>query len=97
MRAILRLGQEAAAELAAIPDTPELQALDRAFEAAYPSPHGNPPPPIARRMLRLIERYRRECGLDRLDRDALSAEIAARIAALTAQEEAGGRSRGGGT
>jgi hypothetical protein len=76
---ILRLGEEAAAELAAIPDMPELQALDRDFAAAYPWLPGNGPPPVAQRMLRLIERYRRECGLDRLELDRTLAEIRARI------------------
>lgn len=79
---ILRLGEEAAAELATIPDTPELQAHDHALAAACPPVPGSARPPIARRMLRLIERYRRECGLDRLERDGLFAELAARASGL---------------
>ena len=84
LRSIQRLGAEAAAELLAIPDSRRLRAADAAFAAAYPQACGTAPAPIAGRMLRLIERYRRECDFDALERDALFAEIAARAAAFAA-------------
>lgn len=82
LRSIQRLGAEAAAALAAIPDTRHLRALDEAFAAAYPRACAGAPVPLAQRMLRLLERYRRECGFDGLERECLFAEIAARAAAL---------------
>lgn len=84
LRSIRRLGAEAIAELAAIPDTNCLRALDEAFAAAYPGACAAAPTAMAGRMLRLIERYRRECDFDALDREALFGEIAARAVAFAA-------------
>ncbi len=64
--AIARLGAEAAAALAVIPDTPQLAAGDRAFVALYPLDSGKLGGPIVGQMRRLVERYREECGIDRL-------------------------------
>ena len=64
--AIVRLGAEAAAALAEIPDTPQLAAGDRAFVALYPLDTGKLGGPIVGQMRRLVERYRDECGIDRL-------------------------------
>src|SRR6266849_3448497 len=64
--AIVRLGAEAAAALAEIPDTPQLAAGDRAFVALYPLDSGKLGGPIVGQMRRLVERYRDECGIDRL-------------------------------
>jgi len=83
-RAIQFLGAEAAAELAAIPDTSRLRARDEAFAAAYPQACAAAPAAVAGRMLRLIERYRRECDFDRFERDCLFAQIAARAARFAA-------------
>jgi hypothetical protein len=84
LRSIRHLGAEAAAELASIPDTKRLRALDEAFAAANPRSCARMPAPVAVRMLRLVERYRRECDFDQLEREAFFAEIAARAAALAA-------------
>ena len=64
--AIVRLGAEAAAALAAIPDTPQLAAADRAFVARYPLDAGKLRGPVVRQMRLLVERYREECQIDRL-------------------------------
>jgi len=64
--AIMRLGVEAAAELAAIPDTPQLAAGDRAFVALHPLETSELGGPIVRQMRRLVERYREECKIDRV-------------------------------
>lgn len=84
LRSIRRLGTEAAAELAAIPDTRRLRAQDEAFAAAYPQLCARGPAPVAGHMLRLLARYGREAGFDGLEREALFAELAARAAALAA-------------
>ncbi len=63
---IVRLGAEAAARLAAIPDTPELQIADQVFVAAHPPAPGCVRGPTIRRMQALIARYRDECDIDRL-------------------------------
>jgi len=62
----VRLGAVAAATLAALPDTPELQEDDRGFVAAHPVTPGCGHGPTIRRMRRLVERYREECGIDSL-------------------------------
>ncbi len=64
--AIVRLGAEAAAALAAIPDTPQLATTDRAFVALYPLETGKLGDPVVRRMRALVARYREECQIDRL-------------------------------
>ena len=64
--AIVRLGAEAAAALAAIPDTPQLAAADRAFVARYPLDAGKLRGPVVRQIRLLVERYRDECGIERL-------------------------------
>jgi len=63
---IMRLGAEAAATLAMIPDTPQLAAADRAFVALYPLDAGKLRGPVVRQMRRLVERYRDESDIDRL-------------------------------
>jgi len=91
--AIRRLGAEAAARLAAIPDTPALRKADRAFLAAYPLTAARRRSPLVRRLRRLLVRYREECGIDRLDLDLALAEAFARC---TAEEAPGsGSDRGG--
>ena len=77
-QAIVRLGAEAAALLAAIPDTAELRARDRAFLALHPLAANRPPSPLVRRLRRLIAHYRAECGIDRLDLELAIGEIANR-------------------
>ena len=77
-QAIVRLGAEAAALLAAIPDTAELRARDRAFLALHPLAANRTPSPLVRRLRRLIARYRAECGIDRLDLDLAIVGIAGR-------------------
>src|SRR5947207_599407 len=52
--AIVRLGAEAAAKLAALPDTPELAADDRAFVTAHPLVSDCVRGPTVRRMRRLV-------------------------------------------
>jgi len=64
--AIMRLGAEAAAELAMIPDTPQLAAADRAFVALHPLETGELGSPIVHQMRLLVQRHRDECGIDRL-------------------------------
>ena len=86
-RAIVSFGAEAAAVLAAIPDTLELSAFDAAFAAAYPGLVRDARPRVAQRMLRLIERYRREGGLDRLDDEILYDEFGRAVALALAEGE----------
>ncbi len=94
--AMLRLGDEAAVELALVPDTALLRCADRAFLAAHPPPQGGAPGSFATRMLRLLARYREACGLDRAMTMAHLAELyAAAVAGLAADEEMGERSGGG--
>ena len=62
----MRLGAEAAARLAAIRDTAELQTADQVFVAAHPPVSGCVRGPTVRRMQALIARYRGEFGIDRL-------------------------------
>jgi hypothetical protein len=83
----VRLDEEAAAELAAIPDTAELAALDRAFTAGHPIAAATLPGPIVQQMHRLVARYRDECGIDRL---IIELEIAEAYANCLAQLPAGG-------
>jgi hypothetical protein len=64
--AIVRLGDNAAAELAMIPDMPELAAGDRVFLATHPLDADSIRGPLVRQMRRLVERYRRECNIDGL-------------------------------
>ena len=64
--AIVRLGAEAAARLAALPDTPELAEDDRAFVAAHPIASDCVRGPTIRQVRSLLARYRQECGIDRL-------------------------------
>jgi len=86
---IVRLGVEAAAELAAIPDTQALKASDRVFTAAHPLAADRRRGPIVRQMQRLIERYRQECDIDRLILHVEIAAAYARCVAHIAAEQAG--------
>jgi hypothetical protein len=80
--AIIRLGEEAAARLAALPDTPELRALDRKCPALTPPGGRLASGRIAQQMRRLVERYRDEAGIDRLALEAaLFAAYAGAVAA----------------
>ncbi len=87
--AIVRLGAEAAAELAMIPDLPELAAGDRAFLAAHPLDADGMCGPIVRQMRGLVERYRRECNIDRL---IMHLEIADAFARCLARHPGSGES-----
>ena len=53
---MLRLGHEAAGELAALPDTPELQKADLEMMAADPMPGDGRPPPAYERDLANLRR-----------------------------------------
>lgn len=88
--AIVRLGAEAEEELARLPDTPRLRAADRAFVAAHPLAAGSLGGPIVRRMRRLIERYRKECGIDRLHAQLAFAEAYRRVVAREAGSDSAG-------
>jgi hypothetical protein len=85
--AIVRLGAEAAAELAMIPDLPELAAGDRVFLAAHPLAADGMRGRIVRQMRRLVERYRRECNIDGL---IMHLEIADAFARCLANHPAAG-------
>ena len=83
--AIVRLGAEAAAELAALPDTPELEADDRAFIVAHRPAANKQPSPAVRQMHRLVERYRDEGGIEAAILELTIAEAYARcLADITA-------------
>ncbi len=91
--AIVRLGAEAAAELAAIPDTPELQAGDCVFVAEHPLAAYSVRRPMVRQMHRLVERYRVERGIDTAAIELTIAEAYARCFARLATEQAGDTAR----
>src|SRR5439155_5612317 len=65
LTAIMALGNQAAAQLRAIPDSAALRRHDRAFAAWHPAA-ARPRGPLVRRMAQLVERYRDQCGIDRL-------------------------------
>jgi hypothetical protein len=62
--AIIALGNEGAARLRAIPDSPALRRHDRAVIALHPEA-GRPSGPLVRRMAHLVARYREERDIDR--------------------------------
>ena len=86
--AIVRLGNEAATELAAIPDTPVLQADDRVFVAPRPLAPDCAGGPIVRQMRRLVERYRQECNIEGAGIALTIAAAYARCLALPAADQA---------
>jgi hypothetical protein len=87
--AIVRLGAEAAAALAALPDTPELAAGDRLFVAAHPLAADRVRGPTVRQLRRLVARYRDECDIDRLISHLAIADAYANCLAGIADEQAG--------
>ncbi len=72
--AIIRLGEEAGAELAEIPDTPALRRSDGVLGAALRGP-------LVRRLQRLVARYRDECNSDSAIIELTIAEAYARCIA----------------
>ena len=83
--AIVRLGAETAAKLAALPDTPKLAADHQGFIAAHPVAPDCERGPTVRQMRRLVERYRRDCSIDSAFLDLEIAEAMLAVSTLPEQ------------